>query len=941
MTTRLMGMNVSPPIYYNGVRQMANLALASGVQGPSANLPTSSFNLADGSFTIPTTGYYGLLWAENTGARIRCRYAGTATIALSAGMGVNITTGNDGTYNYFDFDRDPAQTGNIIYNFGVGTVTFLDFREVTLPISTLFHAPYVTASARWGCLRFMDWSYTNGTTALNFTDAFRPKPNSFVQTGPWGLSYETAIELCRAADTDAWINVPWHADQTYVDGLVTYANSRLNAGRVCKIEKSNEVWNNDFTVFGTANSEWLAGGGADLKQPGNTYAQQVVNHNQMCGWIEAKAATLGATVGKTGRFQRRLNVQMGGGPNMDTLLSRPNILSHLDAGAVAPYYGNVYNEVPTAHDLPTMFERMGSSPSNGVDALVATLLAMKTQFATYGLEMDGYETGTHIINTPNQAAHDILYDAGFQKIHSYYLREINSAIPNFPRNNYQDFGPISSFGSWGAQADLTDTASPRLLALLDAQQGIYSVPALAITGTPPLAIQGQIFSHKIHAIWGAGSLVAKTYSLSPIPAGLSLNSTTGEITGSFTNSASTVCTATVTDTSGTATKQITLSAAPPEPYAYTDDARATGSLPATGAGASRMATRGWSQDYGYASGGAVYFDQPQTPGKAFFGAGFNSLDRKVLWEFDSSTWTAQYDIAQLDLVADEGNGKRITLTYQASDSSFSLGKNGSYFANIGKTGTRGLLGVEVTIAAGVVTMAVNGNVFGDPAGYAVGTDYTPTQRIAYSPNNIAYSKPVYRRMALRVPGAAPVAPPLPPSPPPPSPPSSPPPSQQGTGVTTIPIYGGPLKRDIIKSAYGATGQSDTEFELTAEEYTQGLRLMNMVLARWAGQWGVDLGYNFPPPGSLGSADEESGIPFAAEDVVVQTLARQIAPNIGKTMGADAARNYAEAMLALRSTYAKIPPMQMQSDTPRGAGSRRCRWFGPFFSTNRPDDEIIQ
>jgi hypothetical protein len=187
-----------------------------------------------------------------------------------------------------------------------------------------------------------------------------------------------------------------------------------------------------------------------------------------------------------------------------------------------------------------------------------------------------------------------------------------------------------------------------------------------------------------------------------------------------------------------------------------------------------------------------------------------------------------------------------------------------------------------------------------------------------------------------------LAPMPPPSPPPaPLPVPAPPPPQQGTGVTTIPIYGGPLKRDIIKSAYGATGQSVTEFELTAEEYAQGLRLLNMVLARWAGQWGVDLGYNFPPPGSLGSADEESGIPFAAEDVVVQTLARQIAPNIGKTMGADAARNYAEAMLALRSTYAKIPPMQMQSDTPRGAGSRRCRWFGPFFSTNRPDDEIIQ
>jgi len=160
-------------------------------------------------------------------------------------------------------------------------------------------------------------------------------------------------------------------------------------------------------------------------------------------------------------------------------------------------------------------------------------------------------------------------------------------------------------------------------------------------------------------------------------------------------------------------------------------------------------------------------------------------------------------------------------------------------------------------------------------------------------------------------------------------------------MTTINLYGGPLKRDIIKSAYGATGQSDTEYELTAEEYDQGLRLLSMLLARWAGQWGVDLGFNYPPPGTLGSADEESGIPWECEDVVVQSLARQIAPNIGKSLSPEAARDYAEAMMSLRSTYAKLPQMQMRPDTPRGAGSRRGCLAWPFFRARRSSDEIIQ
>jgi len=160
-------------------------------------------------------------------------------------------------------------------------------------------------------------------------------------------------------------------------------------------------------------------------------------------------------------------------------------------------------------------------------------------------------------------------------------------------------------------------------------------------------------------------------------------------------------------------------------------------------------------------------------------------------------------------------------------------------------------------------------------------------------------------------------------------------------MTGIPLYGGPLKREIIKGAYEVCGQSDAEFELTPEEYDSACRIMNQLLARWQTQYGIVLGYNFPTNGN-GSADEESGIPDDATEAVTQSLARRIAPGIGKAFGAEANANLAEAMTALRSHYATVPLMQMGRNTPRGAGNRRSIGSrNPYFVADVSDAEIIQ
>lgn len=160
-------------------------------------------------------------------------------------------------------------------------------------------------------------------------------------------------------------------------------------------------------------------------------------------------------------------------------------------------------------------------------------------------------------------------------------------------------------------------------------------------------------------------------------------------------------------------------------------------------------------------------------------------------------------------------------------------------------------------------------------------------------------------------------------------------------MTAVSLYGGPLKRGIVQLAFEECGQAGYEFELSPEEYDSALRRMNAMLAEWLSGYGIDLGYNFPPPGTNGNPEDESGIPAGTVAVVSSYLARRIAPSIGKTMGAEATIALANSFALLRSTYAVIPVMELGRQTPRGAGNRRA-WAGtPFFTTPITSDEPAQ
>lgn len=150
-------------------------------------------------------------------------------------------------------------------------------------------------------------------------------------------------------------------------------------------------------------------------------------------------------------------------------------------------------------------------------------------------------------------------------------------------------------------------------------------------------------------------------------------------------------------------------------------------------------------------------------------------------------------------------------------------------------------------------------------------------------------------------------------------------------MTTINVYGGPLKRVIVAQAYSMCGQSFAEFELTPEEYDLALSFLNVLMKEMEDGWGVRLNYNYPYYGN-GLSDEESGIPHGATRSVARMLAEDIAPTIGKQITSRISLHEARGQLV--SQYGCVPSKGLTRNTPRGSGNR-FPWLGHTFFNERP------
>lgn len=142
------------------------------------------------------------------------------------------------------------------------------------------------------------------------------------------------------------------------------------------------------------------------------------------------------------------------------------------------------------------------------------------------------------------------------------------------------------------------------------------------------------------------------------------------------------------------------------------------------------------------------------------------------------------------------------------------------------------------------------------------------------------------------------------------------------------------KRTLIDMAAETCGLPGFSFTASALEITSWLRRLDTLMSRWAAS-GLAIGYNFPASVGASDPDDVSGIPDYAIDAVAGTLAKSIAPSLGKTLSREAMMEITESMTALRNARSKcIPTLKYPYGTVRGAGSKR---FWMPFIVNVSDD----
>jgi len=154
------------------------------------------------------------------------------------------------------------RTANSSLNTGVTNIKLM--RPIA-PGSTTSYDPAVTFTqplkdlvSKFSVVRMMDATGSNGDTDLNGVWSNRRPANYASQAAigaSRGMAWEYAVQFWNETDKDAWVNIPFPANDEYVTQLATMLKSTLEPGRKIYLEYSNELWNTWGPFPGVANRD--------------------------------------------------------------------------------------------------------------------------------------------------------------------------------------------------------------------------------------------------------------------------------------------------------------------------------------------------------------------------------------------------------------------------------------------------------------------------------------------------------------------------------------------------------------------------------------------------------------------------------------------------------------------------------------------------------------
>lgn len=350
--------------------------------------------------------------------------------------------------------RGQCPSGQTCYDFE--TVGWNRFKD---PVSAMtqkvvFHPDYLQTLKSYRALRFMDWMETNdGNTVVAWKDRPLVTQPRYTYKEHGGTPVEYLVALSNTLQADPWFTIPHRASDDYVRRFAARVNELLRRDLKVYVEYSNETWNGAYAY--QPQHQYVMARGRELGLGGNEVTDEFGRGRLFHARRSAEVAAVfekefdrkDRIIGVLGAW----NIQPAQSEMMIRFLREQGLLDHLDALAIAPYFG-----AKTGGTTDAIFQSILSGTEESYN-IAQTMRFVKENAAlarASGLALLAYEGGQHLTAGDDEAQVQKLAavnrDPRMREAYTKYLgawREAGGTL----FMHYLDVSEFGVHGYWGAR----------------------------------------------------------------------------------------------------------------------------------------------------------------------------------------------------------------------------------------------------------------------------------------------------------------------------------------------------------------------------------------------------------------------------------------------------------------------------------------------------------
>lgn len=429
----VIGINVGMPDVWGSERSLGNMAAMGPLIDPTNGWHDAPADWADaqGWPLVPNTHHFVFPFTRMLPGETSytCTWQGKGLV-LNGGVGA--TSSGD---HRFTKVTDSKGTHWAEYSEQPGGIRALDCREPSVPKDAEFAPEFIREVQPFKVIRFMDWTGVNANKGGDWSK--RKTRASATQAGPEGVSVEIMIDLVNQLGADPWLNIPYKADDTYIEGEARYVHDHLRPGGRVYVELGNEIWNDSFPAAQQAAEEGVAEhlsadrGEAKMRR----YAEKAVHAFKI--WTQVFSDRPNALV-------RVLATQNAWAPTAETALSFRDTAAWVDALATAPYFNLDWSAPDAPHTPDAVFARL----DDAVDKALGDAASSKGVAQKYGKRFIAYEGGQGLTTSDAALLTAVERDPRMAAAYTRFLDGWRDRIGDL-LVLYQLDGGIGAFGAWG------------------------------------------------------------------------------------------------------------------------------------------------------------------------------------------------------------------------------------------------------------------------------------------------------------------------------------------------------------------------------------------------------------------------------------------------------------------------------------------------------------